>query len=178
MLCLCADLGIYLWLDAVIYLAIVRGYRPTILDAAMDKDDWTKDRVAYLKGLKTRTDHQELLVLLFDKPDRDKQDDRKLDVLVRAEKAAVRASKARQEAANLIRSEDKAIKEAERKARTKRLIDLGGLVDLAGISAKDKGELLGAFLGLSRVVDEERWAKWKQEGDALLAEREQEKSKT
>ena len=142
---------------------------------AMDKDEWIKDRVAYLKGLKTRTDHQALLVLLFEKLDRDKLDDRKLDVLVRAEKASARANKARQDAIHLLRSEDRAVKEAERKARNKHLIDLGGLVDLAGISAKDKGELLGAFLGLSRVADEERWAKWKQEGDALLAEREQEK---
>jgi hypothetical protein len=99
-------------------------------------------------------------------------------VLLRAEKAAVRANKARQEAANLIRSEEKAAKEAERKARTKRLIELGGLVDLAGLAARDKGELLGALLGLSRVLEPERWAKWKQEGDTLLVEREQAKNKS
>ncbi|WNV03393.1 conjugal transfer protein TraD [Candidatus Methylospira mobilis] len=55
------------------------------------------------------------------------------------------------------------------------MIELGGLVDLAGLSERDKGELLGALLGLSRVLEPERWAKWKQEGDALLTEREQEK---
>jgi hypothetical protein len=62
------------------------------------EQEWLQDRVAYLKGLKSPNDQQALLVLLAEKPTRDAQDEKKLAALVRAEKAAIRAAKARQEA--------------------------------------------------------------------------------
>ena len=139
----------------------------------MENDDWIKDRVAYLKGLKTRTEQQELLVLLADNPSRTAQDSKKLSALVKAEKAAVRASKARQEVAILLNAEKRAVKEEQRRARNHRLILQGVLIDLAGLEQRSRGELLGLLLAASTTEDPQRWASWKAKGDALLAEKEQ-----
>ena len=138
----------------------------------MKNDDWIKDRVAYLKGLKARTEQQELLVLLADNPSRTAQDSRKLLALVKAEKAAVRASKARQEVSNLLNAEKRAVKEEQRRARNHRLILQGVLIDLAGLEQRSRGELLGLLLAASTTEDPQRWASWKVKGDALLAEKE------
>jgi predicted ATP-dependent protease len=145
-----------------------------------DENYWLTARVTYLKGLKSRSDQQELLVLLAEKTARTPQDDKKLAALVRAEKASVRAAKARQEAANLINAERKAAAEAERKARDHELYQAAGLLSLAGLVDKktgkptmDRGQLLGALLGLAKVSqDDPRRADWKRAGDALLSEKE------
>ena len=136
------------------------------------KEEWITARLAYLRGLKAPTEMQRLLMLLADKPDRTPEEDKKLNALVRAEKAAEFAAKAKSDAANLINAEKKAQAEAERKARTKRLIELGALFGLAGLDGQDRGALLGALLGMANVKESERWANWKRQGDALLAERE------
>ena len=145
-----------------------------------DENYWLTARVTYLKGLKSRSDQQELLVLLAEKTARTPQDDKKLAALVRAEKASVRAAKARQEAANLINAERKAAAEAERKGRDHELYQAAGLLSLAGLvdkktgkSTMDRGQLLGALLGLAKVPqDDPRRADWKRAGDALLSENE------
>lgn len=137
------------------------------------KEEWIAARLAYLRGLKSPTELQKLLMLLADKTDRTPEEDKKLNALVRAEKAAAFAAKARSEAANLINAEKKAQAEAERKARTKRLIELGALFDLAGLDGQDRGALLGALLGVAKTLgDAPRWEQWKHAGDALLAGRE------
>ena len=145
-----------------------------------DENYWLTARVTYLKGLKSRSDQQELLVLLAEKNARTPQDDKKLTALVRAEKASVRAAKARQEAANLINAERKATAETERKARDHELYQAAGLLSLAGLVDKktgkptmDRGQLLGALLGLAKVPqDDPRRTDWKRAGDALLTEKE------
>jgi hypothetical protein len=139
------------------------------------QDDWLKGRLAYLRGLKTPSDHQRLLLLLAEKPDRTPEDERKLTALVRAEKAAERAQKARANAARIVNRE----KIVVRKARDRELYNAAGLMILAGLvdsrtgmPTLDRGELLGALMELSRVSPEdERKAQWKRKGDALLAER-------
>jgi len=144
----------------------------------MNNDAWLKDRVAYLQGLKSRNEQQELLVLLAEKSNRNAQDDKKLNAIVKAEKASLRATKARQEAANLINTEKKAAAKAERAARTHELCNSAGLLILAGlVDTKsgqpiiDKGELLGALLGLAKVTAEDpRRKEWKRAGDLMLAE--------
>lgn len=143
-----------------------------------DENHWLTTRVTYLKGLKSRNDQQELLVLLADKKDRTSQDEKKLVALVKAERASVRAAKARQEAANLINAERKSTAEAERKARDHEMYQAAGLLSLAGLVDKktgkatmDRGQLLGALLGLAKVPqDDTRRADWKRAGDALLTE--------
>ena len=143
-----------------------------------DENHWLTTRITYLKSLKSRNDQQELLVLLADKKDRTPQDEKKLAALIKAERASVRATKARQEAANLINAERKSTAEAERKARDHEMYQAAGLLSLAGLVDKktgrptmDRGPLLGALLGLAKVPqDDARRADWKRAGDALLTE--------
>ena len=135
------------------------------------EQEWLRDRVAHIKGLKSPGDQQALLVALAEKQGRSEQDEKKLAALIRAEKAALRAAKARQEAAALIYAEKRAASEAERKARTHRLILQGLNFDLAGLSHRSLGEMLGLLLSAANMTDEQRWASWKQRGDALLAEK-------
>lgn len=139
------------------------------------QDEWLKGRLAYLRGLKAPSDHQRLLLLLVDIPERSAEDERKLLALVRAEKAADRAQKARANAARVVNRE----KIVERKARDRELYNAAGLMILAGLvdsrtgmPVLDRGELLGALMELARVPPEDRKRReWKREGDALLAER-------
>lgn len=143
-----------------------------------DENHWLTTRITYLKSLKSRNDQQELLVLLADKKDRTPQDEKKLAALIKAERASVRATKARQEAANLINAERKSTAEAERKARDHEMYQAAGLLSLAGLVDKktgrptmDRGQLIGALLGLAKVPqDDARRADWKRAGDALLTE--------
>lgn len=145
----------------------------------MENDSWLNDRVTFLKALKSRTEQQELIVLLAENIKRSPLDTKKLAALVKAEKASIRANKARQDAANLINSEKKALAKAARDARTHELCESAGLMGLAGlvdtITGKptiDRGELLGALLGLAKVpTDDSRRAEWKRAGDALLAKK-------
>ena len=80
-------------------------------------DEWLTARIAYLRGLKSPSDQQRLLLLLADKPERSNDDNRKLSALVKAEKAAERAQKAKANAARIVNAE----KAAERKARDREL---------------------------------------------------------
>lgn len=136
-------------------------------------DEWLTARIAYLRGLKSPSDQQRLLLLLADKPERSNDDNRKLSALVKAEKAAERAQKAKANAARIVNAE----KAAERKARDRELYQAAGLLILAGLvdsktgrPTVDRGELLGALLGLAKVpLDDQRRSEWKRAGDALLA---------
>lgn len=135
------------------------------------QDEWLSSRVAYLKALKSPTDMQVLMIALAEKQERTADEEKKLAALVKADKAAQRAAKARQAADRLIQSEQKAAKVAERKARNHRLIQQGILIDLAGLEGRSRGELLGLLLAASRHDDAEKWAEWKRRGDELLAEK-------
>lgn len=136
-------------------------------------DSWLMDRLAYLRGLKSPNDQQRLLLLLSEKAEPSKDDSRKIAALIRAEKAADRAQKARADAARIVNAE----KVSERKARDHELYQVAGLLSLAGLVDKqtgkpmtDRGELLGALLGLAKVpADDQRRAEWKRAGDSLIA---------
>ena len=137
---------------------------------------WLADRVAYIRGLKSPNDHQRLLLLLNDKKGATNDDLRKLVALVKAEKAAEKAQRAKASVAKIVNAE----KLAERKNRDHQLYQSAGLLILAGLvdtktgkPTLDRGELLGALLGLAKVPsDDARRSDWKRAGDALLAERE------
>jgi hypothetical protein len=145
----------------------------------MTEDVWVNDRVLHLKGLKSRTEQQDLLLLLYDKQNKSAQDEKKLSLIIKAEKALVRAGKARQEAAKFINDEKQAEKKAERKARDHELYNAAGLLIMAGLvdtetgkPTLDKGELLGALLGLANLpADHQKRVEWKKAGDAVLAEK-------
>ena len=51
-------------------------------------DDFLTKRLDYLRGLKAPSEHQQILLLLADNPQRTAAENRKLAVLVKAEKAA------------------------------------------------------------------------------------------
>src|SRR5713101_5943880 len=65
------------------------------------------------------------------------------------------------------------LRERERKARTRRLIEYGGLVAIAGLDEEDKGTVLGLLLeGARRLpVDAKARQRWKVLGDRELAAR-------
>ena len=117
------------------------------------------------------TSTQQLLLILFDKKERNADDKRKLSVIIRAELAEEKAEAARQNVKNLLRNDEKKRSTEERKARNHRLIKLGALVDVAGLEDKSAGEVLGLLL-LGKEFDAEKWMALKVSGDALLVERE------
>ena len=135
------------------------------------RDEWLTNQVAYLRSLKALSEPQQLLVLLAEKPDRSAADNQLLAALVRLEQANDRAAQARLAAAKLIQSSKRQSAKAERKARAHRLIQQGVLFDLAGLESRSRGELLGLLLAAGKTEDPQRWAAWKQAGDALLAEK-------
>ena len=137
----------------------------------MNRDEWLMNRVALLKGLKSCTEPQQLLVLLAEKPDRSAGDNQLLVALIRLEQANDRAAQARVAAAKLIQSSKRQSAKEERKARAHRLIQQGVLFDLAGLAHHSRGELLGLLLAAAKTEDPGRWAAWKQAGDALLSEK-------
>lgn len=137
----------------------------------MEHAEWLAKRLAYLRGLKAPSDQQRLLLMLADKPERTADDNRKMAVIVRAEKAAERAQRAKEDAARIINAD----KAAKRKARDHELYQSAGLMILAGLvdsttgkPTRDKGEILGALISAAEVQSEEKWAAWKRKGDALL----------
>ncbi len=136
----------------------------------MSIDEWISERVAYLRGLKNRTEQQELLVLLHAKSERTTQDEKKLNAIVKAERATVRANKARADASRLLHEEKRAANEAARKERNHRLIQQGLLIELAGLQDWDKGELLGALISMAKApsITTEKRQEWKRLGDAML----------
>jgi hypothetical protein len=139
----------------------------------MADNEFLTDRIKYIKGLKSPSEQQSLLVMLAEMPERTASDDRKLAALLKAEKAQLRALRARSEVQRLVNAE----KEAARKARNHQLFEVAGLLSLAGLLDKttgkpltDRGELLGALLAIAETpADDPRRASWKRKGDALLA---------
>lgn len=128
--------------------------------------DWNADFVARVKGMKSMNEQQQLIVLLFEKRNRTKEQENELALLLKAERAKERAKIAELAAVKLLGSR----KDAERKARNHRLILLGLLVDMAGLESRSRGEILGC-LHAQTGVPEEKWADWKRRGDALLVEK-------
>ncbi|MDE9545189.1 hypothetical protein [Xenorhabdus bovienii] len=141
-------------------------------------DEWLRSRINYIKGLKSPTEHQQLLVKLATIENRTREEERKLAVLIRAEKAAERAMKAKGAAAKVINAERLAV----RKARNHEMFKVAGLVSLAGLIDKKTGQLrldAGAFVGaVSKLTDcpPEKLQTLKTIGDQLIAENERKPS--
>ena len=130
---------------------------------------WAVEKIEELRGIKNPTDGQRLALLLADKADRSDAETRNLQALLKAERAADRARSARAAAARLVANAS----EAERKARTRKMIELGGLVELAGLADLDRGALLGLLLAAAKQAgDSDALAAAKRAGDALLTSRE------
>lgn len=140
----------------------------------MKADKWLDERLAYIRGLKAPSEQQRLLLTLAEMTEIDAKNQRKLNALVRAEKAAERAQKAKADAARIVNAE----KAAQRKARDHELYNSAGLLIMAGLvdsktgtPTRDKGELLGALIAMAEAdISPERRAEWKKTGDQALSQ--------
>lgn len=139
----------------------------------MKPDIWLADRLAFLRALKSPTAAQRLLLQLADLPERTRQEERELTALAQLERVNERAEKAKVKAYKIVREKE----DDARRLRTRRLIELGALFDLAGLGETDRGVLLGGLLDMAEKFDApdsvELQFRFKARGDALLAQREQ-----
>lgn len=147
--------------------------------------EFLRTRCAYIGGLKQPTEQQRLfaeLALRFLGGDTlTARDARDLKTLEAAEKADQRAQAARRQAAKILSGKSA----AERKARTRNLIQAGGLLVVAGFADRKTGllavspaELVGALAELAAREPSpiEREA-WKRAGDELLSAKNSAKGK-
>ena len=125
----------------------------------------------FLKALSRPTEYQKLLIELYEKTDRTAIEDKKLSALIRTEKANIRANKAKQDMQNLLNAERTKQKALERKARTKRLIELGALFDITNLGHHDPATLVGMLSSIKIAPDDARWAQWHEKGVSLLQAR-------
>jgi hypothetical protein len=130
-------------------------------------DAWTQHRLKHLRGLKSLTDHQRAMLMLADKSPRTDDDEIKLAALIKAERAAERAQKARASATRILNAQ----KRAERQVKDHLTILKGAMIDWTVLEGRDVGELLGALLEFTESGMAEDRSRWKQQGDALLAKR-------
>ena len=86
------------------------------------------------------------------------EQEKKLSALIKAEKAIDRANKQKVVVRKLLNAE----KEAERKARTRHLIQLGALFEIANLDQRDPAELLGVLLKTAEIdPNDMKWQIWK-----------------
>ncbi len=138
--------------------------------------DLPSGHLDFLKALSRPTDYQKLLIELYEKTDRTATEDKKLSALIRTEKATIRANKAKEDMQNLLNAERTKEKALERKARTKRLIELGALFDIADLGHHDPATLVGMLSSIKIAPDSEKWGNWHKLGVSILQERKQPKN--
>ena len=127
--------------------------------------DWLSEKISYISALKNPTDAQTLLLELAKIEYRTPDQERKLNALIKAEKAIDRANKQKVVVKKLLNAE----KEAERKARTRHLIQLGALFEIANLDKRDPAELLGVLLKTAEIdPNDMKWQIWKDLGQNIL----------
>lgn len=99
-------------------------------------------------------------------PARERSEEQASEILA-LEKAILAAKMAR------LSARESKMRDEDRKARTARLVRLGGLVAKAGIDTWDEATLLGGFQALARAIehDPNKLATWKAEGGKMLVTR-------
>jgi hypothetical protein len=140
------------------------------------KLEWLANRIQFIKTLKNPNEQQQLIVLISEKINRSSNDEKMLSVLVRAEKAAEKASIARSKASALMSEEKKNTAKKERKNRDHELYKSAGLLIMAGLVDTKTGKpnidtesLLGALASLAELSKENpKWQEWKKRGDDLF----------
>lgn len=140
---------------------------------ADQSDNWLTEKIEYIRGLSHPTEAQKALVVLAETPHRTREQQRALETIIRAEKSAERASRARSEVAALLAAEAR----RKRAARTHQLCRSAGLLGLAGLldtqtghPTRDRAELLGALLELAAIdPNEDTRRRWHDLGAELLS---------
>ena len=98
--------------------------------------------------------------------------------MIRTEKANIRANKAKKDMQHLLNAENKKQQAQQRKDRTKRLIELGALFDIAHLGHHDPATLVGMLNNISTAIapDSDKWTNWHKQGVSILHERKQAKN--
>lgn len=140
----------------------------------MRNNEWLQNRRDYLRGLRKPTAQQQLLMALADLPQRSPREQRRLDVLVRAERLAEKAQKARGEANRVLSEEQRQLC----KKRDHALYRAAGLLRVAGVVDSTTGELridarvLAGILSALQNGELGKVSRLKTPGDRLIADRE------
>src|SRR5690606_5619515 len=128
-------------------------------------NDWLSEKITYISALKNPSDAQKLLLELAQIQYRTPDQEKKLNALIKAEKAIERANKQKGAVRKLLNAE----KEDERKARTRHLIQLGALIESANLDQRDAAELLGILLKTAAIDHNHmKWQIWKDSGQEVL----------
>ena len=136
-------------------------------------NDWLAEKITYLAALKKPSDAQQLLLELSRISDRTPEQEKKFNALIKAEKAMDRANKEKIVVRKLLNAE----KETERKARTRHLIQLGALFEIAELDQRNPAELLGILLKTAEIAqDDPKWEIWAEIGQNCLNERKTQKN--
>ena len=131
-------------------------------------NDWLSEKITYISALKNPSDAQKLLLELAQINTVLPTKRKKLNALIKAEKAIDRANKQKIAVRKLLNAE----KEAERKARTRHLIQLGALFEIANLDQRDPAELLGILLKTAEIdPNDMKWQIWKDLGLEVLKQR-------
>ena len=131
-------------------------------------NEWLSEKITYISALKNPSDAQKLFLELAQIQYRTLDQEKKLNALIKAEKAIDRANKQKIAVRKLLNAE----KEAERKARTRHLIQLGALFEIANLDQRDPAELLGVLLKTAEIdPNDEKWAIWHKLGLDILENR-------
>ena len=137
-------------------------------------NEWFSERLTYISALKNPSDAQKLLLEIAQIQYRTPEQEKKLNALIKAEKAIDRANKQKVVVRKLLNAE----KEAERKARTRHLIQLGALFEIANLDKRDPAELLGILLKTAEIdPNDMKWQIWKDLGQEVLNQRKRLKNK-
>ena len=131
-------------------------------------NEWLSEKITYISALKNPNDGQKLLLELAQIQYRTPDQEKKLNALIKAEKAIDRANKQKTAVRKLLNAE----KEVERKARTRHLIQLGALFEIANLDQRDPAELLGILLKTAEIdPNDMKWQIWKDLGLEVLKQR-------
>ena len=129
---------------------------------------WLSEKTTYIAALKNPTEVQQLLLELSKISAPTQEQEKKLLALIKAEKAIDRANKEKIAVRKLLNAE----KETQRKARTRHLIQLGALFEIAALDQRNPAELLGILLKTAEIApDDPKWEIWADIGQNCLNER-------
>lgn len=144
--------------------------------ANVKNEEWLNQRISYIKSLKSPNEQQRLIVLWSEKENLEPAEEKKLALLIRAERIQQRAAESRVKVNAVLNADKKVAAKAERKARDHELYKSAGLMVLAGLVDKETGKpvtdvaaLVGALAGLNELPrDNPKWQEWKRRGNELL----------
>jgi len=128
------------------------------------KSDWLAGHLVFLKGLKSPSEAQQLLLLLVVKKDLTPKEKATLDTLLAGEKAEEKAKAARA-AVNVLLTTSR---DDARRVRNHKLIELGLLFDFAGLDTLPRHALMGMLLE-AKKVGANQLKFWTESGAEFLA---------